>query len=145
MPLIATIAQEIIGLYKTWERYKEDINSVTSGGNGAGSGSNSGAASAQAPSSPFEGSATSLKRTLSGAAVGTRSGNTSLAGTPPDGIGIAETPKEDDEESGKVVTPQFLTMLLMKMRENRLADMAHPESGRPVAVNRLLERTQAAG
>ncbi|KAH9000560.1 cyclin-like protein [Lactarius hatsudake] len=44
-----------------------------------------------------------------------------------------------------VVTPAFLTQLLLRMREARLADLAHPASGQPVAVNKRLERTQAAG
>ncbi|KAI0267353.1 cyclin-like protein [Gloeopeniophorella convolvens] len=43
------------------------------------------------------------------------------------------------------VTPAFLTGLLFRMREARLADLAHPASGQPVAVNKRLERTQAAG
>jgi cyclin C len=50
--------------------------------------------------------------------------------------------RDDAEEN--VVTPAFLTQLLVKMRENKLADVAHPASGRPVAVNKMLERTQAA-
>lgn len=48
--------------------------------------------------------------------------------------------REDVEEN--VVTPAFLMQLLVKMRENRLADVAHPANGRP--VNKMLERTQAA-
>ncbi|CDO78274.1 hypothetical protein BN946_scf184588.g4, partial [Trametes cinnabarina] len=43
------------------------------------------------------------------------------------------------------VTPMFLVQLLLRMREARMADLAHPASGRPVAVNKMLERTQAAG
>ncbi|KAF8173835.1 cyclin-like protein [Mycena galopus ATCC 62051] len=72
LPLIATIAQEIIAMYTLWDRYKED------------------AAAADTPDS-----------------------------------------RGDDEA---VVTPALLT-----------ADMAHPPSGRPMAVNKMLERTQAAG
>jgi cyclin C len=44
-----------------------------------------------------------------------------------------------------VVTPAFLTQLLLRMREGRLADLAHPASAQPMAVNKRLERTQAAG
>jgi cyclin-C len=44
-----------------------------------------------------------------------------------------------------VVTPASLTQLLLRMREARLADLAHPASGQPMAVNKRLERTQAAG
>ncbi|KAN0109525.1 Cyclin-like protein [Russula decolorans] len=44
-----------------------------------------------------------------------------------------------------VVTPASLTQLLLRMREARLADLAHPASAQPMAVNKRLERTQAAG
>ena len=44
-----------------------------------------------------------------------------------------------------VVTPAFLTQLLLRMREARLTDLAHPASAQPMAVNKRLERTQAAG
>lgn len=64
--------------------------------------------------------------------------------TPPEsglgGNGAGENSGGDD-----VVTPAFLTQLLLRMREARLADLAHPASGQPVAVNKRLERTQAAG
>jgi cyclin C len=46
---------------------------------------------------------------------------------------------------GTMVTPAFLTGLLTRMREAKLADMAHPANGRHVAINKMLERTQAAG
>jgi cyclin C len=84
LPLIATIAQEIIAMYTLWDRYKEDA---------------------------------------------------SAADATPDSRG-------DDEA---VVTPALLTAVLLKMREARFQDMSHPSSGRPVAVNKMLERTQAAG
>ncbi|KAI0315286.1 cyclin-like protein [Amylostereum chailletii] len=44
-----------------------------------------------------------------------------------------------------VVTPHALSRLLFNMRAARMEDLAHPASGRPVAVNKMLERTQAAG
>lgn len=91
LPLVATIAQEIIAMYTLWDRYKED-------------------ASAADPGSPAKGT--------------------------PDSRG-------DDDA---VVTPALLTAVLMKMRETRLQDVAHPSSsGRSVPVNKMLERTQAAG
>ncbi|VDB87138.1 unnamed protein product [Peniophora sp. CBMAI 1063] len=49
----------------------------------------------------------------------------------------------DDEES--FATPAGLARLLLKMRVARIEDLAHPPSGKPVAVNKMLERTQAAG
>ncbi|KAJ7123180.1 cyclin-like protein [Mycena epipterygia] len=48
------------------------------------------------------------------------------------------------EDEG-IVTPALLTVVLTKMREVRMQEMAHPASGRPLPVNKLLERTQAAG
>ena len=63
--------------------------------------------------------------------------------TPPEsGLGASGA---GDCNGDDVVTPAFLTQLLLRMREGRLADLAHPASGQPVAVNKRLERTQAAG
>ncbi|KAF7984387.1 hypothetical protein HWV62_15443 [Athelia sp. TMB] len=122
MPLISTIAQEIISLYTLWDRLKED-GAVDSARN-----------SFVAPASPYNTSGSSMKRTLSGTS---RSGSTSVGGdTPMDTRG-------DPEDH--FVTPAFLAQLLVKMRENRQADLSHPASGRPTAVNKMLERTQAAG
>lgn len=146
LPLIATIAQEIISLYTLWDRYKEDASSDSARASFAvGQGQ-----------SPFPagggGSGAASKRSASGSGP-SRSGSLnshSNSATP------AET-REDAEGwnvfggggtgsgSGSCVTPMFLTALLIRMREGRLADMAHPASGRPVAVNKMLERTQAAG
>ena len=50
-----------------------------------------------------------------------------------------------DSAGDDVVTPAFLTQLLLRMRGARLADLAHPPTGQPMAVNKRLERTQAAG
>ncbi|KAI0036970.1 cyclin-like protein [Vararia minispora EC-137] len=44
-----------------------------------------------------------------------------------------------------VVTPASLSRLLFDMRRMRMEDLAHPPSGRPLAVNKMLERTQASG
>jgi cyclin-C len=124
MPLIATIAQEIISLYALWDRYKEDGN--------AESAKNSFSAQPGSPYTP----GTASKRTLSGTSRSGSLNSGSNVGTPIEG-------REDVEDN--VVTPAFLVDLLVRMRDNRLADVAHPASGRPVAVNKMLERTQAAG
>ncbi|KAI0046800.1 C/H/G cyclin [Auriscalpium vulgare] len=118
MSLVATIAQEIIGLYTLWERYKED-------------------AAADSGRSAFG-------RSASSASAGTK--RSAPSRDPSVFMGSEElsaggTPAQPDD----VVTPQYLTQLLARMREARLADLAHPASGRPVAVNKMLERTQAAG
>jgi cyclin C len=54
-----------------------------------------------------------------------------------------------DDKNGRLenatITPAFLTGVLLRMREARLADTTRPASGRQTAVNKMLERTQAAG
>ncbi|KAF8901596.1 cyclin-like protein [Mucidula mucida] len=56
----------------------------------------------------------------------------------------AGTPRSvQDNADG--VTPTFLGALVMKMREGRLSDISHPPTARPAAVNKMLERAQAAG
>ncbi|TFY51026.1 hypothetical protein EVG20_g11204, partial [Dentipellis fragilis] len=90
LPVIATLAQEIIALYALCERYRED--SVAEGGTW--------------------------------------------------GRGRREDSAGRDADA---VTPGAMTRLVMKMRKERLEDMMHPPSGRPMAVNRMLERTHAAG
>lgn len=108
MPLVATIAQEIISLYTLWERYLEDSDLVDSARS---------AFYVHAQAQP---------------------------GASHSGV---STPVEslDDAQRPNSATPTFLLQVLMRMRENRLSDMAHASSGRPVAVNKMLERTQAAG
>ena len=58
------------------------------------------------------------------------------------------TPAMDDtpaaESDGNYITPAFLSSVLQKMREARIMDFA-PASRPAVAVNKRLERTQAAG
>lgn len=124
MPLIATIAQEIISLYALWDRYKEDGDSADSAKN------SSAGPSSMSPFTPGTGS----KRTISGSS---RSGSQSNLGTPAEGRDDA-----DESEVVNVVTPAFLTQLLARMKEDHSADVAQT---RPVAVNKMLERTQAAG
>lgn len=108
MPLVATIAQEIISLYTLWERYLEDSDLVDSARS---------AFYAHAQAQP---------------------------GASHSGV---STPVESLEDAQRLnsATPTFLLQVLTRMRESRLSDMAHASSGRPVAVNKMLERTQAAG
>jgi cyclin C len=58
---------------------------------------------------------------------------------------VIEEPVESGWSEGSYVTPAMLSALLQRMRESRLADISHPPTGRPVAINKMLERTQAAG
>lgn len=98
LPLIATIAQEIISLYTLWDRYKDDKPSAGDS-----------VRSAVSAASPFT------------------------------GVGAKRTADEMDN----TVTPRALTRTFLGMREARMADLAHPSNGRPLAVNKMLERTQS--
>jgi cyclin C len=108
MPLVASIAQEIISLYTLWERYLEDSDLVDS-----------------------------ARSAFYGHAQAQPGASHSGVSTPVESL--------DDAQRPNSATPTFLLQVLMRMRENRLSDMAHASSGRPVAVNKMLERTQAAG
>ncbi|KAJ7572632.1 cyclin-like protein [Mycena floridula] len=94
LPLISTIAQEIIKLYALWARYKEDVG-------------------------PEGGSPAKTPKTT---------------GSTPSN----KTNGDDDD----VVTPAYLSALLLRMRESRVADVSQ-RSG--PAINRLLEKTLASG
>ncbi|KAG5723916.1 RNA polymerase II holoenzyme cyclin-like subunit [Termitomyces sp. T112] len=119
LPLVATVVQEIISLYTLWERYKE--NGTPDGGKGQGQSPLSGGNSS--------GVVSPAKRSVVGSRV--------------------STPIEMDEAEGyseeEYVTPKFMSRLLLRMREARLGEMAHLACGRPVAINKMLERAQAAG
>ena len=108
MSLVATIAQEVMGLYSLWERYKEDGTDLKGFG--------------------------SASRSQSGI------GEQSVGGTP-----FSTNNADADEAQRQVMTQGMMTQIVIEMREARLADLAHPANGMPVAVNKMLERTQAAG
>ncbi|KAI8984896.1 cyclin-like protein [Trametes punicea] len=127
MSLVATIAQEMISLYALWDRYSEDAGTSAEQARAAGTASLR--------------NAHVLRGSRATKQPGTRSGGV-LHG----GVGNSmEISKGDEGERSEVITPMFLVQLLLRMREARMADLAHPASGRPVAVNKMLERTQAAG
>lgn len=131
LPLIATIAQEIISLYTLWDRYKEDA--TPDAPKLSRDVSQSPMASSTA-TSPAKRLVSSSSRSGSASMRG-GSHSASAAGTP-DGIDVGV----GDE---MYITPSFLSATLLSMREARLADLTH--AGRSVAVNKMLERTQAAG
>ena len=111
MPLVATIAQEIISMYTLWERYHEDSDQVDSA------------------RSTFHGRASTQKQ----------SGASSSGVTTP----VESSNETQSADGSHSVTPALLLQVLTRMRESKLLDIA--PSGRPVAVNKMLERTQAAG
>ncbi|EPQ59791.1 cyclin-like protein [Gloeophyllum trabeum ATCC 11539] len=134
MTQVATIMQEIIALYTLWDRYKEESPSgETSRGSLAGQ-----------QGSPFTTSSGGTKRSATGVSrsgsVNTSSG--SNGGTPMDTREEGET----GEDGKMVVTPTLLSRVLRKMREAKLADLARGSGpGRPMAVNKMIGRAQAAG
>ncbi|GLB33231.1 putative cyclin family protein [Lyophyllum shimeji] len=125
LPLIATVAQEIISLYTLWERYKE-------GGESTGKSPHSG------------GTVSPAKRSAAG----------SSAGTPMEAVEDASAAEGSGWNEEEYVTPRFLSRLVMRMREAKVADVKRSSSlaggtgtgtGRTAPVNKVLERTQAAG
>jgi cyclin-C len=124
MEVIASIAQEILSICTLWERYQEEATESAARGSFAAD-----------QSSAF---AASLKWS-----VGTRSSG-SVAST-----SMAQSPSSDSPSLRRArqpasITPTSLTQLLFRMRESKMADMAHPPTGRPMALDKRLERTQNA-
>lgn len=134
MPLIATIAQEIISLYTLWDRYKED-SPVSDSARGS---------MAQNRTSPLGGGG---RRTGSNVFRSTSvlSGGTTSSGVTPSAAEVADEVFSQGDQSQHAVTSIFLAHLIIKMREAHLAFTVHPPTGRPVAVNKMLERAQAVG
>ncbi|KAH9916794.1 cyclin-like protein [Fomitopsis serialis] len=119
MALVATIAQEVVSLYALCERYNEEGTT--------------------------DSTRASLKRSASGTVVGgTPAMSSSPIGTPMTGDGRDHG---HGDQRPEVVTPGFLVQVFWRMRETRMADLsgAHAAPGRPVPVNKMLERAQAAG
>ncbi|KAF9078755.1 cyclin-like protein [Rhodocollybia butyracea] len=116
---ISTIAQEIISMYNLWSRYREDAT----------------------PEEPGQ-EATPIGGSGGSGNMGTGTGSAMVVD---DNVG----PNDDNNGwhfgEGTIITPHFLSLMLMRMREVRISDLAHPASGRPVVVNRMLERTGAGG
>ena len=73
------------------------------------------------------------------------SAGTTSSGVTPSAGELVEDLLSQSDQSQHAVTSIFLVHLVVKMREAHLADIAHPPTGRPVAVNKMLERAQAAG
>ncbi len=136
MALVATIVQEMISLYTLWERYKDDASDPISLPFG---GSNH--------FSSLPGSASGSRRV---AAV--RSGSVLSGGTMTSSSGTP-TASEDiqhqhigQSHGHTFVTPGYLSRLLLKMREGKLADIGHGLGNpRLTAHNKRLDRAQTAG
>ena len=93
-------------------------------------------------------SAAGVKRSATGAirAASELSGGTasSRAGTPAEER-VVRPGHKPPQERPAIITPSFLTQLLLRMRDNRTYDIAHPQTGRPMAHDKRLDRAQAAG
>lgn len=115
MAVVATISQEIISLYTLWQRFKE--NGVS-----------------DASLHSHDAFGISRQKSLFGG-IGTPS---SLADTEGD-----TGRQRQRKKHTAVVTPAFLTQVLLKMREAKMADLNHPVGSRP--YDKRLERAQNAG
>ncbi|PCH41674.1 cyclin-like protein [Wolfiporia cocos MD-104 SS10] len=123
MPLVATLAQEIIALYVRWERYREDAHAT------------------QQDSARGAFAHTYAKRAASVGSAGTASTGATPSADEPSAQGPGE-------RVPLVVTPALMMQVLANMRERCQRDRemaAHGQGGRTVAVNKVLERAQAAG
>ncbi|KJA18190.1 hypothetical protein HYPSUDRAFT_145355 [Hypholoma sublateritium FD-334 SS-4] len=71
----------------------------------------------------------------------------SMCGVPGVGTPSGEGADADGGPDGGHITPSFLSAVLLRMREARVMDASPiaPSVSRPVAVNKRLERAQAAG
>ena len=132
LPAVAAIAQEIISMYTLWDRYSEDVAPDAK------------LAARELTNSPMpSGGSSPVKRAVSRAE--------SMCGAPgagtPGGGGGGEGADADGALDGGHITPSFLSAVLLRMREMRVMDASPiaPGVSRPVAVNKRLERTQAAG
>jgi len=126
MAIIATISQEIISLYTLWQRYKEN-------------GVEASVHSQEVFSTPRHNMANSLHRTDSAFSGGATTNSTSSP------VGEDETSRRHRLPPRKpaIVTPGFLTQVLLKMKEAKMADVNHPSGSRP--YDKRIERAQAAG
>ena len=134
MPLIATIAQEMISLYSMWEQYREDTDASDTARPAF---YRQTSAQTTRTGSPYSATTQGTGRAF----PDSRSGSHSRVSTPVEGP--EDTRKADG--ANIVFTPVLLMQVLTRARESRFADLAHSASGRPVAVNKMLERAQAAG
>jgi cyclin-C len=160
VPLIATIVQEIISMYALWERYKEDpapdsaakpvvasaspLFTGTSGAQSVGSSKSLPGSRPDSTKSQSDGGSPTTEVVVVG--TGTEDGDgwgdpVGSGGGDGGGDGVEG---EDCGAEEVMVTPFVLTKVLMRMREVRMAEQA-TSVGRSVAVNKMLERTQAAG
>ena len=121
LPLIATIAQEIISLYTLWDQYKEDVSPDSS------------KLVRELTNSPMPSGATPKK---------------SSRGT--DSVRAVSTPGRDEMNvdsllDGNYVTPALLSSVLHRMREAKLLDVTATRNVTSRPIDKRIERTQAVG
>ncbi|TDL17693.1 hypothetical protein BD410DRAFT_816457 [Rickenella mellea] len=155
MPLIASMAQEMLAFYVLCDRLKDDVtsNGAPKAGQGVSATASQGRARGQATrgqtqaqtQTPGQVQTQSATPGAARSTTATPGSSSECAGGMPEElsrpVGIGTGGDADNFE----VTSTFLMAMLTKMRVMREADIAHPASGRPVAVNKMLERAQAAG
>ena len=159
LPVVASISQEIISLYALWDQYKEDV--TPDAAKLARELTGSPPAAGGTVSRTRQHKASSSRSNSQGYISHYHSYTQSSAGTP-----VTDTNETLDTTSsvqenksgndGKYVTPAFLSLLMMKMREMKIVDMATTPpssavrttgtvSGKRAAVNKRLERAQVGG
>ncbi|KAF8164749.1 cyclin-like protein [Crassisporium funariophilum] len=132
LPLVATISQEIVSLYTLWDQYKEDVSPEYS------------KITREVTHSPMPSGTSPTKRSSTHSRTESIRASTSGSGTP--GTESRDEPLETPAVAdGNYITPSFLSSVLLRMREARLMDLTPATTGRVVAINKRLERTQAAG
>ncbi|KAF9530960.1 cyclin-like protein [Crepidotus variabilis] len=159
LPLLASVSQEIISLYALWDQYKEDMAPDAARLARELSGTSPVASGSISPAKRSMSRADSLTQSYGSQYFGSL---TASAGATP----VTDTNETLDTASSvqegvpgvHYVTPAFLSLLVQRMREAKLSDVTPSAqgsssgsgsinviSGRKMAVNKRLERMQAAG
>jgi len=131
---IATLAQEILSLYTLWDRYKDDTGDPS-----AGSSIGDQLLSLGSSGTPSKAQWARSGSVLSGGTA------TSSTGTPISGEDYVNAQNHTHQQIPDIITPSFLTNVLHRMREAKMAEVNHGTSdARLIAFNKRLERAQAA-
>ncbi|THV01212.1 hypothetical protein K435DRAFT_655830 [Dendrothele bispora CBS 962.96] len=137
LSLISTISQELISLYTLWDRYREEgvVTSTTGANNNASTSDGGSTLSGSSGSHGSRGGGGNRSPMDSLAGSGQGAGNEGSPGFPGVGgvVGLAGGGLE-----GKIVTPAFLSRVLLRMREARLLGGGNTGP----AVNRMVENVK---
>lgn len=132
---VAKLAQEIITLYVLWDRYKDDT-----GDPAVSPPVNDHHLSSGSSGNLVKNAALNWARSGSVLSGGTVTSNTS---TPVTGEDVGNTPHTSLQHIPDIVTPSFLTLVLHKMREAKMAEI-NQLAASDVRTQALSQRTQAS-